>query len=38
MTPDQRKRAILLGVLLVVVVGGLWFQFFRTPSAPEAVV
>ena len=37
MTPDQRKRAILLGVLLVVVVAALWFQFFRTPSAPENV-
>ena len=37
MTPDQRKRAIVLGVLLVGVVGALWFQFFRAPSAPEYV-
>lgn len=37
MTPDQRKRAILLSVLLVVVVTVLWFQFFRTPSAPETI-
>lgn len=37
MTPDQRKRAVLMGVLLVVVVAALWFQFFRTPSAPENV-
>ena len=33
MDSNQRNRVILLGALGVLVLGVIWFQFFRTPGA-----